>query len=377
LRTYVARLHRWTGLAVGPLIVLMAVTGIGMVLRPQLEPMIYRDLMIVPPCTARLALDDLAAKAREVHPTGVITHAWIMGANDRSTMLRFDDNASVYLDPCSGAVLGQQHRYGGLFGGLERLHKWAYLDGDKPLHLVPGAFALLLALVMTVGGIVVWRPRRWRAWKSAAKFRPHLSGLAFTRNLHTSAGLYAGLIVFIVAATGVPQAFDWAENAIRWIAGSATAAMPRASSSRADAKHISLETAWQRVRALVPDPTLSVIHIATRPGAPVDVYLIGRDAPHAEARSYVYLDGSSGEVLDFRPYAAASPGQKLVYWFAALHKGQIGGLPTQLLLLVGMLGIPVLGYTGIESYLRKRIGRRGTGLPHRPMQPQRGSLEGP
>ena len=372
MRTPIALLHRWTGLVLGPLIVVMAVTGIGMVLRPQLEPMVYRGLMTVKPCTVRLALDDLATKAHEAHPAGVITHAWIMGANDRSTMFRFDDNASVYLDPCTGAVLGEQHRYGGLFGGLERLHKWAYLDGDKPLHLVPGACALVLALVMVVGGIVVWRPRRLRAWRSAARFRPRLTGLAFTRNLHICVGLYAGLIMFVVATTGVPQAFDWAENAIQWIVGLAPAAPPPHSSASADAKHISLETAWQRALTLVPDPTLAVIHDAPKPGAAVDVYLIGRDAPHPEARSYVYLDQLSGEVLDFRPYAAASRGQQLVYWLAALHKGQIGGLPAQLLLLMSMLGILVLGATGIDSFLRKRASRRG---PRRPRPPERGSSQ--
>jgi uncharacterized iron-regulated membrane protein len=356
----VLQIHRWTGLTLGLLAVFMAVTGIGLVMRPQLEPVLYRDLMVVAPCTSRLPLDDLAARAREGDPGGVITYVWIAGAADRSTMMRFDDNASVYLDPCTGARLGQQHRYGGIFGSLERLHKWAYLHGDKPIDIVPGTGALVLTFVLVVGGIVIWRPRRRSARKSAVKLDPRLTRLAFTRNLHATTGIYCSVIILIAALTGLPQAFEWVENAICRISGSPEPVAARISSISAGGQVIAMEAAWQRARSLVPDPTMTVIHYGTKLRAPVEIYMIERDAPHADARTYVYLDAYNGEVLSFRPYADAGIGQKLIYWTRALHAGHVGGVLGQMLLLVGMLGVPVLGYTGIESYLRKLARRRNS-----------------
>jgi uncharacterized iron-regulated membrane protein len=358
------QIHRWTGLTLGLLVVFMAVTGIGLVMRPQLDPVLYRDLMVVASCATRLPLDDLAARAREGHPGGIITYVWIAGAADRSTMMRFDDNASVYLDPCTGARLGDQHRYGGIFGNLERLHKWAYLRGDKPIDIVPGAGALALTFVLVMGGIVIWRPRRWSAWKSAVTLNPRLTGLAFTRNLHATTGIYCSVIILMAALTGVPQAFEWVENAIRWLSASPQPAGAPASSLPAGRKVIAMEAAWQRARSLVPDPTMTVIHYGAKPRAPVEIYMIDPDAPHADARTYLYLDAYDGEVLSFRPYAGASFGQKLIYWARALHAGHVGGLLGQMLLLVGMLGVPVLGYTGIESYLRKSARRRNRLATH-------------
>ena len=38
--------------------------------------------------------------------------------------------------------------------------------------------------------------------------------------------------------------------------------------------------------------------------------------------------------------------------------GYVGGAPAQMLLFLGMLGVPVLGYSGTSSYLRRRFPRR-------------------
>jgi vanillate O-demethylase ferredoxin subunit len=41
----------------------------------------------------------------------------------------------------------------------------------------------------------------------------------------------------------------------------------------------------------------------------------------------------------------------------ALHTGHFGGVPVQVLMLLGMVGVPIMGYTGIESFVRKTFRR--------------------
>jgi vanillate O-demethylase ferredoxin subunit len=43
------------------------------------------------------------------------------------------------------------------------------------------------------------------------------------------------------------------------------------------------------------------------------------------------------------------------------HNGLVGGLTVQCLMLFGLLGVPVLGYTGIASYLRRSLRRASPG----------------
>jgi vanillate O-demethylase ferredoxin subunit len=85
----------------------------------------------------------------------------------------------------------------------------------------------------------------------------------------------------------------------------------------------------------------------------VEIYAIERGAPHPNARSYVYLNPYTADVLRFEPYAASSAGNRIYRWLGSLHTARVGGLPVQLLLFAGILGVPVLAYTGIRSALRR------------------------
>jgi vanillate O-demethylase ferredoxin subunit len=62
-------------------------------------------------------------------------------------------------------------------------------------------------------------------------------------------------------------------------------------------------------------------------------------------------------VVRYVPYAASSAGNKLYFWTLSLHTGHVGGLAGQLVLLAGALSVPLLAYTGISSYLRRRARR--------------------
>src|ERR1700737_2223660 len=70
IRERVLQIHRWTGITIGLLVVLVATTGAAMVFRPQLDPVINRSLLKVEPCSARLPLDTLVANARAANPGG-------------------------------------------------------------------------------------------------------------------------------------------------------------------------------------------------------------------------------------------------------------------------------------------------------------------
>jgi vanillate O-demethylase ferredoxin subunit len=86
----------------------------------------------------------------------------------------------------------------------------------------------------------------------------------------------------------------------------------------------------------------------------VEIYAIERGAPHPNARSYVYLNPYTADVLRLEPYAASTAGNRIYRWLGSLHTGKVGGLPVQLLLFAGILGVPVLAYTGIRSTLRRK-----------------------
>ena len=69
----------------------------------------------------------------------------------------------------------------------------------------------------------------------------------------------------------------------------------------------------------------------------------------------LFLDAWSNQVLRFTPYAQSSLGLKVYFWTLSMHTGQIGGLFGPLVLITGALAMLTLAYTGISSFLRRRL----------------------
>ena len=359
LRTWLLPLHRWTGMTAGLVVALMALTGAGIVFRPQLEPLVNRDLLTVPACIGRASVDTLTANAGARRP-GQVADTIRLTAGDDATAsvpaaaVHFTDDRIVYLNPCTGAVIGERGRWGGVLGTLEQIHRFRYMANGP---LFGGSFALLFGMVLVFGGLYLWLPASVRSLRHALRFNARLQGPARTASLHKTAGLYAAAIVIVSVASGVPQAGGWYEQALYLLAGSPQPAkapvVPVAGAPR-----LPMEQMRERAEKLVPRPQELLMRLPLRPGAAVQMYLIARDAPHPNARTILDLDPHDGKVLRFTPYASSSAGHKLYFWLLSLHTGRIGGPVWQLVLMLGALTVPVLAWTGVSAWLRRRRRRR-------------------
>ncbi|HZZ92181.1 MAG TPA: PepSY-associated TM helix domain-containing protein [Usitatibacter sp.] len=352
-RESVLIVHRWTGLTVGIVLMAVALTGLSMVFRPQLEPRLERALNEVATCSQRMKLDDLADRAHAAHPHGAIRQVELAHGAYGATVLRFVDNMGVYIDPCSGRVLGMQDRWGGVFGTIEYLHRLRFLHNTDLSETVLGTLSLTLAFVMVVGGLVAWWPSTRRQWKNAWKLRWKLNGAAFELNLHRTYGAYAAIVILAATLASLTFVFDWARTVAYTVTGSA--APPRKPHSAQQAGDpASLEQYLGKTLATVPDAADITLVLPKKKGDAVEATIIEREAPHPNARTMLYLDAHTADVLRFEPYAKASPGFKACRWLASLHMGYIGGVFGQILLFAGILAVPVLGFTGIRAWLRRR-----------------------
>jgi uncharacterized iron-regulated membrane protein len=352
-RVRIVQLHRWVGLSAGLVIVMMAVTGAGIMFRPQLDPLLNRELLRVAGCSKRQDLERLIRAAQAVHPGVRVSSVLLSSEPEASVPVSFDDRETVYLNPCSDDVLGVQNHFGGLFGTLDMLHRFRFVDNGK---LIAGSCVLVFALIGIIGGVLIWWPRTRRAFKSSIKYNPRLSGRAGTLNLHTVVGLYVSLLILTSALTGMPIAFKWVRDGINSIVGSVPAApAPKSKPLSAGQSRLGAEELWQRAQALIPHETEATMRYPLAPNDPVEFDFLESGAPHTEAHSYVYLDAYSGAPLLVTHYADNSLGDKVYGWDLAIHTGIVGGFLWQLLLCVGALGIPVQAYTGIGSYIRSKL----------------------
>jgi uncharacterized iron-regulated membrane protein len=351
IRNIVLPVHRWTALTAGLVVLWMALTGLGLLFRAQLDPAVNRSLETVRACRARQPLDEIVSRARLAHPGGTPRLFGIEGSATRSTWVRFANGDTVYVDPCSGRVLGDLNKYRGVFGALEYLHRLEFLSGAA--HGAAGTVALLFAVIIVIGGMAVWWPVSLKGLRWSITFAMRPGGRARLMRIHRALGFWICLLALCSALTGPIDSFHWYQRAIQAVTDSAPA-HSRPAAVPARGRRLTLQALWQRAQEVTPDPREALLLFPRTAASPVELDIIERAAPDHQAVSFLYLDPYSGRVLGFEPYAASSLANQIMTWGIAIHAGQ-AGVPAQMALLVGVLGIAVLGYTGLSSYVRRRL----------------------
>jgi vanillate O-demethylase ferredoxin subunit len=342
------------GLTLGLLVLVSAVTGAGMAFRKELDPLVYPNLAHASTCAAPLPLDQFVTRAKAAHPAGAVDYLRIRGAANATVAVRFLDKDTLYFDRCTGAVMGSQNRYAGVFGVLEWIHRgqWASFGGE-----VMGIGALTFLLILSVLGVYLWWPRKPRSFVQGFVLNRKLKGPAFTLGLHRTVGAWAVVMLTLSAFTALPNAFDPVKAQIMAVGQTTPEAHPHSAPAPGLAR-APLQGAWDVVQRLTPAPREVLVHVARKPKDPVEIFIIEAGAPHGNARTYLFLDAYSDRVLRFEPYANASIGSRVYYWMLSLHTGEVGGLAGQLLLFLGAGSVPVLAYTGLSAYLRRRFPKR-------------------
>jgi uncharacterized iron-regulated membrane protein len=184
------RWHFYAGLFVMPLLIVLAVTGTLYCFQPQIEPLLYRDRMVVAAEAApRLSRETLLAKAIAGAPLGAVPTTAQIGTDPRRSAefvfrLPSGESESVYVNPYSGALLGTlsvEHR---LMKQVRNLHRALLLGKTGELLM---ELAGCWTLVMIGTGIALWWPGgAQKTWRKGGVWVPRLRlcGRAWWRDLH-------------------------------------------------------------------------------------------------------------------------------------------------------------------------------------------------
>jgi uncharacterized iron-regulated membrane protein len=343
--------HHWAGVSLGLFIIVSAITGAAMAFRPQVDPLLYPSMLTASACSQPITVDQVLANAVVHHPQSSVSYVRVQNRPGQPWIVRFKDRDAVHVDPCTGRVLGTQNRYGGVYGIIELVHTAKYVPNG---NILIGSITLLFAILLIVGGFTLWWPRGSNGFRHALKFNPRTKGRTRLMSLHRIAGAYAAAALLILAVTALPQAFDWAKDAIYVTTQSTPPTIPAATPLTVGGPRISLESVWQTAVRLSPNPVEQLIHVDHAPGKAFETFMIEADAPHIHARSFLYIDPVDGKIVSFEPYRSSNIGRKIYYWTMALHMGVFGGVAGQLVMLLIAAVILLIVTTGATTFLQRR-----------------------
>ena len=205
------RWHFYAGLFVAPFMILLALTGIVYLFKPQLDPWMYRDLMVVAPHEQRAPADALLSKVQGLYPHAKISQYLPPAGADRSGQFVVGVGAhelNVFIDPYTAQVLGTQDAKYNLQAVARALHGELMIGplGDRLVELAAG-----WGMLLVVSGLYLWWPRGRGA---AGVFFPRLraKGRLFWRDLHGVVGFWGALFLAFMLLTGMTWTGVWGKQ---------------------------------------------------------------------------------------------------------------------------------------------------------------------
>lgn len=352
MRRFWLKLHRWTALALGLPLVVVALLGASLIVLKPLDRWLNADLFSVP---AGPSVPDLLERTRsqlraEFGPDAsfVLRPPRQAGESLRATV-RGPWDGFIYLDPRDARELGRRGEREGAFNFVFELHSSLLMnDTGKPLLAV----LALAYLVLLVGGLVLWWPKRWKQAFALALDRGMLRGLF---DLHRTGGAVLGLLIAVPVATGAYMAWKPLGQTLTSLSGQAPLAPPKVKFTDLAFPLKSLDVLVATAVARFDGAPVGYIALPAGAAKPVRVRLMLADDPHPNGLTSVWMHPQTGAVLRADRWNELDPGARANSVIYPLHTGELGGIPLETLNALLGLTLATLGTTGLWVWwLRRR-----------------------
>jgi uncharacterized iron-regulated membrane protein len=412
------RWHFYAGLLAIPVIVILSLSGIVYLFKPQLNSLLYGDLVKVPAAATSVPFAQQLDTVKARYPDATIGTIFTPDNPRRSTQIDLTapgKDLSVFVNPHTGQLLGARNNghdparialelHGSLMTG-----KWLHSKtiGDRFIELVAG-----WTVVLVITGLYLWWPRKRRDRTAGAR-RDRLRGVLtirrrtgnprlFWRDLHAVTGVLFSFVLMFFLVTGMAWTGYWgakfssAANSVDgytkgsfsfsaqstppttvgellpdgrspWAAG----LLPLAPSQPPPAPPtgstpVTMDAVLNTARAEGMTGSLAVVPPSDSTGS----WFVGRysDTDGAPNRSSLddrisYVDQYSAQPIETYRYADYGATGKAYDTGIALHEGREWGLASQLLALLGVLAILVSVASSLVMWRKRRP--RGLGAPRK------------
>ncbi|MBX8576437.1 PepSY-associated TM helix domain-containing protein [Pseudomonas cichorii] len=393
------RWHFYAGLFVAPFMILLALTGIIYLFKPQLDQLMYSDLLTVKPAHHQLSADELQQRVLSSYPQAAVSKYFppVNAEGSAQFVVREQGRElNVFIDPYRGEILGTQDAKDNLQAIARALHGELMIGtvGDRLIELAAG-----WGIMLVVSGLYLWWPRGSNA---AGVLWPRLSsrGRVLWRDLHAVTGFWGSLILLFMLLSGMTWTGFWGKQyaelwntfpAAMWtnvpkstqLVGELNTAsvqtvpwalentpMPQSTDEHAEHMHhhgmsagpAAPKVTLQQVVDIATERGVEPGYSITAPKTAEGVFTVAVFAEDPRNDATLHIDQYSAKVLadvGWKDYSLVSRATEMS---VMLHEGKFFGWINQMLIFVACLMILLGSVSGLVIWWKRRpVG--GLGVP--------------
>jgi uncharacterized iron-regulated membrane protein len=358
-------LHLSFGVLAGTVILIMCVTGALLMYERQIVAFADREFRSVP-TGPRLDPETLLTRLAETERA--LPVSLTLTSDPQAPAEIALPQKVVYLDAYSGRILGQgSQKVRKFFRSVTDWHRWLAMDGvSRPTGRAITGAANLAFLLIVLGGIYLWMPRRW-SWASVRAvllFRAGLSGKARDFNWHNVIGIWSAIPLVFVVLGSLVISYPWATAFLYRVTGNEppeAAAPPRSAKATRPFTLTGLRQAWLQAERQVPDWQTITFRIPASDAPRLSLSVAESHRGRPDKRSTITVDRVTGQVVEHETFSGYNAGRRLRMYLRFVHTGELFGVAGQTVAGLVSAGGAVLVWTGIALALRRfRTWRRRT-----------------
>ncbi|MEH1837995.1 MAG: PepSY-associated TM helix domain-containing protein [Nostoc sp.] len=361
LRDFVFRLHRYIGLVVGLIAIIIGLTGSLLVFHDEISDfLLHRQIATITPGGERLPVEVILnqVKISYANQPGVTIDRIYISAKPNAPAVvvprkQDTDLAELYVNPYTGVVIGNSQEIFSekFFYAVYELH-YSLLAG-KTGYATAGIAALLMC-ILSITGILLWPG--WRKLFNGFKIKLDAHPKRVNFDIHKVAGIVTAIFIALTGFTGFCWNFsDFTKPIIYAVTFTHKPASEPVSVPVAGKTPLQLTDQLKTARATFPNAMLGTIYFPRKPEDALSIRFKLPQDDDENGQSYVYLDQYSGKVLRVDNILEIPLGDRILNSFTPLHYGTFGGLPTRILYVFVGLAPLILFITGLVMWrYRKR-----------------------
>lgn len=369
MKKFLRYAHRYLGYVTGVILAVTCLTGAILVFEKEITSALNHHLYRIENVAnqQRLSPEGLLMK---VSPAlnGEIESLTVNAGDNQSWGVALKDGEKItYINPYTGAVLGEAAGRHPFFIGVMKLHR--VLLADDAGRMVVGISTIIFTL-MLISGLVVWLPPylgRLRSYiRSIRKKASFARGGNRYRKLydwHVLPALVALPLLLLMSLTGPTWSFKWYRSGAYAVLGAEAPEHKKPERDGENAKqqpssytYVGLDAAVASVKEASPLAQSLTVKLPARKGE-YSITTLGKNPlTRRQTDSFTYSIEKAkivkSELWKDKPRSAKMPA-----WIYAFHTGTWGGVFSKVLYLLAVLvgaALPILGFMMLVARTRRR-----------------------
>lgn len=355
--------HRWLGLTVGLLFVLLGLTGSLLVFDHAIDEWLNPELLLAEQTGNRRPIAEVVTAAKQAYrrstqqplsvsrprvENGVWSVWFSAGTADNPKF------AVVYVNPYTAEVTGQRIWGEDFMSWVYRLH-FRLLAGETGATII-GSVGIIL-MISIVSGAYLWWPLWKNGWRAAFAIR---QGIRFNYDLHKTTGIVSAVFLLVTSFTGVYMEFKgWFHSTIETFAEITEPPKNLVFAAQEGAQPLTPDEAVAIAQKEFPGARFDHLHPPIGSDGFFEVAFRQQgEVQKSFGRSQVFLDQYTGKVLAIGRPQDFTAADAFIAWQFPLHNGEAFGFVGRWTVFMVGLTPGLLYVTGFVLWLRGRRSRK-------------------